>query len=310
MIRANYEIAPPDSKPESPDASQLSQSEIRSNSFIFLFAGHETTANAMHYTILELAMSLRDQRRMQADIDSVVGNKPTSEWSYLTDMPRLYNSMVGAVIHEELRLIPAIIGIPKEPNGDQTVVMDGRSFVIPADTFVHVHCVATNRNPRYWPESPNEFIPERWLPKTSTAEKEHVGDDKNDVGETDGLEVASFETSGTGSLFKPIKGSYNPFSEGARACPGRRFAQVEATAVLSAVFQRYSVELDVSDWASDHEVEEMGVYARRGLYQTAIERAQKLISMSEQTITFQLKRGDHVPLRFVERGRERFLHLY
>jgi cytochrome P450 len=80
MIRANYEIAPADSKPESPDASQLSQSEIRSNSFIFLFAGHETTANAMHYTILELAMSLRDQRRMQADIDSVVGNKPTSEW--------------------------------------------------------------------------------------------------------------------------------------------------------------------------------------------------------------------------------------
>ncbi len=308
MIRANYELAPSDSKPDSPDASILSQSEIRSNSFIFLFAGHETTANAMHYTVLELAMSLRYQRHMQADIDSIVGDKPTSEWSYMTDMPRLYNSMVGAVIHEELRLIPAIIGIPKEPNGDQTVVMDGRSFVIPADAFVQVHCVGANRNPRYWPESPNDFIPERWLPKTST-DKESISTEKNDVGDAYGLEVASFETSGTGSLFKPIRGSYIPFSEGARACPGRRFAQVEATAVLSAIFQRYSVELDVSDWASDNEVEVMGKDVKRELYQKAIVRTQKLILMSEQQITLQLKRGDRVPLRFVERGRERFFGL-
>jgi cytochrome P450 len=306
MIKANYEIAPPGSKPESPDASMLSQSEIRSNSFIFLFAGHETTANAMSYTMLELALSLKDQRHMQADIDNVIGDRPTSEWSYLTDMPRLYNSMVGAVIHEELRLIPAILGIPKKANGDQTVVEDGRSFVIPAETVMHVHCVATNRNPRYWPDSPNEFIPERWLPTTT----ENISAEKNDIGETDGLEVASFETSGSGSLFKPIKGSYITFSEGARACPGRRFAQVEATAVLSAIFQRYSVELDVEDWASDREVEVMGKDERRRVYQNAIERAQDAIAMSEPRITLQLRRGDKVPLRFVERGRERFFDLF
>ena len=40
-------------------------------------------------------------------------------------------------------------------------------------------------------------------------------------------------------VFKPLKGSYFPWSEGVRNCPGKRFAQVEFVAVMVALFQRH-----------------------------------------------------------------------
>jgi len=38
----------------------------------------------------------------------------------------------------------------------------------------------------------------------------------------------------------------------------------------------------------------------------AVERAEMIIRRSEQVVTVQMRAGDRVPLRFVERGRERF----
>ncbi|KAK0100414.1 hypothetical protein ONS96_007691 [Cadophora gregata f. sp. sojae] len=312
MIKANYAEVIPDSKTTNQTSATLTREEILGNSFIFLFAGHETTANNIHFSILLLAMNISTQRRMQADIDCILGSKPASEFSYLNDMPRLWNSMVGAVLLEELRLVPAILNIPKQSNGEQTVTVDGKQIMFPDKMFLHLNVVGTNRNPRYWPESPNEFVPERWLPHGSSVKDTSQVFEKIDRGKetVDGLETASFETSGGTSLFKPTKGSFISFSEGQRACPGRRFAQVESTAVLSTIFQNYSVELDVSSWASDEEVERMGSENRRELYGKALKRAKEIIRRSEQTITLQMLPGDEVPVRFVERGKERFWGCY
>ncbi|PVH82251.1 cytochrome P450 [Cadophora sp. DSE1049] len=312
MIKANYADANLDSKTANLTSATLTREEILGNSFIFLFAGHETTANNIHFSILLLAMNISAQRRMQADIDCILGSKPASEFSYLNDMPRLWNSMVGAVLLEELRLIPAILNIPKQASGEQSVTVDGKHITFPDKMFLHLNVVGTNRNPRYWPESPNEFMPERWLPRggSATDTSQVLEKSENAKEAVDGLETASFEMSGATSLFKPLKGSFISYSEGQRACPGRRFAQVEGTAVLSTLFQKYSVELDVTNWASDEEVERMGREERRELYGKALKRAQKVIRRSEQTITLQMLPGDEVPVRFVERGKERFWGFY
>ncbi|KAH7360992.1 cytochrome P450 monooxygenase-like protein [Rhexocercosporidium sp. MPI-PUGE-AT-0058] len=310
MIKANYTEAGPNSTTANTTSATLSREEILGNSFIFLFAGHETTANNIHFSILLLAINISTQHRMQADIDCILGSKSTSEFSYMNDMPRLWNSMVGAVILEELRLIPAILNIPKQASGEQTVTVDGTQMTLPDKMFLHLNVVGTNRNPRYWHDSPNDFMPERWLPRGVPANDSSQVIKKGEKEAVDGLENASFETSGAASLFKPIKGSFISFSEGQRACPGRRFAQVESTAVLSTLFQKYSVELDVSSWATDDEVGRMGREERRMLYEKAIERAEKVIRRSEQTITLQMLPGDEVPVRFVERGTERFWGCY
>jgi len=296
----------------------LTESEIISNSFIFLLAGHETSANSIHFSILELAISLPVQRHLQFDIDKIIGpDKPVSEISYYADMPRLYNSMVGAVLNEQLRLMPAVINIPKAAAGDQTVFIDGKQYVVPDKTFVHLNAVGTGRNPRYYPYSPSkisgkttdldDFVPERWLPRTGDPQAgKNKPEEQAETEAADGLEKASFETSTSASLFTPPKGSFLAFSDGPRACPGRRFAQVEITAVLTAVFRKYSVELDVADWASDEEVANMGKEQKRVLYEKAIDRARGVIRACQPIITLQMKPGQKVPVRFVERGRERF----
>ena len=109
MVRASESSPGNNSKSQTSHAPILSKQEIIGNSFIFLFAGHETSANSIHYSILYLAMDQPSQKRMQSDIDNIVGQKPISDFSYNMDMPRLYNSMVGAVMNEQLRLMPAIL---------------------------------------------------------------------------------------------------------------------------------------------------------------------------------------------------------
>lgn len=312
MIRAS-ESAPEDLKTSLNET--LTRQEIISNSFIFFLAGHETSANLIHFSFLELAMSLPAQRRMQADIDAVVGTRPSAQWSYLEDMPRLYNSYLGAVMNEVLRLEPSTINIPKTTAGDQRVVVDGVEHIIPDGTYISINVPGTQRNKRYYPHAGSkvegkdsdidDFVPERWL--LSKNELSARKPAKEEV--TDGLDNVSFETSNS-LLFKPPKGAFMVFSDGARGCPGKRFAQVEAVAALAKVFAEYTVELDVSAWASDEQVARMSGDEKREVYEKAKARTAALIRRSEEGITLRMRAEDEVPLRFVKRGEGRFVGVY
>ena len=48
----------------------------------------------------------------------------------------------------------------------------------------------------------------------------------------------------------PAKGAFAPFSEGARSCLGRKFAQVEFVACLVMVMRSWSVEL-AEGWSTE-----------------------------------------------------------
>jgi cytochrome P450 len=297
----------------------LTKQEVIADSWIFLFAGHETSGNTTHFALLFLAIALDAQAHLQSDIETIVGARPPNTWTYETDMGRLYLSMVGATMNETLRLMPPIIDIPKIVRGaPQPLTFDGKAVTVPTNTFIHLSAAGVHRNPRYWPNSPSkvtnkahdldDFVPQRWLPASrKSTDKSTKLQESSDASDADGLENAYFE-SGEG-LFVPTRGAYIPFSEGARSCPGRRFAQVEITAVLAAIFQTYSVELDVCEWASDTDVDRMGKAERKVLYEKAKSRARKLVFASKVIITLQMK-GTHVPVRFVKRGEERFMDCY
>jgi len=161
---------------------------------------------------------------------------------------------------------------------------------------------------RYYPHSPSKvtscsddldyFVPERWLQNNRSSSRDETSEKQ-----IDGMELASFEVHG--SLFCPVKGAYMPFSEGPRSCPGRRFAEVEVTSVLSLVFKQYSVELDVSTWASDEDVDTMSHQEKKDVYAKAQKRARDLIRGSITTFSLKME-GDPVPVRFMVRGKERF----
>lgn len=311
--------SPPDTpttnekKPGNPNPSKpiLTEDEILGNAFVFILAGHETAANTIHFASVFLAMHPSSQRRLQQDLDAILGDRPSSEWDYDDDVLKLFGSMCGAVMNEELRVLPPVVGIPKTtaPGVPQGLSAAGRHYSVPAGCFVSLSTAGLHRNPKYWPhtdlEDLNNFRPERWLlddeaqqSASSDPQAQEQGPDK------DGPDTRP-DTAST--LFRPLKGSYVPFSDGYRSCLGRRFGQVEILAVLATIFKTWSVELDVSTFLREGESEEtLGAERKREVWRAADERARELMRTGMGTIVTIQLRGEKVPLRFVRRGGERF----
>ena len=289
-------------------------SAMLSSSF---WAGHETTANSIHFSMMYLAMHPQSQRHLQKDLDDILGDRPVEEWDYEKDVPKLFGSMCGAVMNEELRLIPPVIGIPKVTTASQPqgLQLGGKHVTLPPDCYITLDAAAIHRNPKYWPHTSEDdlldFRPERWLVDAghhNTPADAHVDSNENAYAAEEGLDFDGPDQrpDTAASLFRPAKGAFIPFSDGYRSCLGRRFAQVEILAVLAVIFQTWSVELDVGLTMSDEELDRADAEAKRKAWDAADARARHLLRTGMMSIITIQMRKDKVPLRFVKRGSERF----
>lgn len=295
---------------------QLSDSDIIGNCFVILVAGHETTANTLHFTLVELATHPAAQRALQADVDRLLGRTSDPRgWSYEASIGPLLASHVAACLNEVLRLTPSVVDIPKEVGqaADQSLVLeDGERHVLPRGLTIVLNTVGAHRNPRYWPTASgpgkeaasdlDEFVPERWFrPSISAGGKSAAveDEDEEDYGGFQGPDTSA-------QLYRPVRGSFIPFSDGPRSCLGRRIAQVEMVAALAVLFQRYSVELAVDE---DEDVEDMGDDERREVYERARRKSRETMRKATSLLTLKLHGDLRVPVRLVRRGEERFLGL-
>lgn len=313
LVRAKYGKSGGKS---SSDSSQLSDSDIVGNAFIIIVAGHETTANTLHFTFVELANNPAAQRALQKDVDDIFGrDSDPSTWSYEAVVNPMLASHLGAAMNETLRLMPAVVEIPKhvDPSrGDQVVTIDGEKHTLAAGMTLVLAAVAVHRNPRYWPTKPSrvepgrddldDFDPERWFRSSDSAKDEVEDGDTEDYGGFKGRDTSE-------SLFRPPRGAFIAFSDGARSCLGRRIAQVEMLAALAVVFQKYSIELAVDEWASDEEVGKMSVEERRKLYKKAQDKCRATIRKATSRLTLKLHGDMYIPIRLVRRGEEKFVNV-
>lgn len=318
----------------SKSASQsFTEKEVLGNAFAFILAGHETAGNSMHFVLISLAVKVQSQRRLQRDIESILGDRPPEEWSYDHDLPKLFGGMTGAVLCEQLRLVPPVTNIPKAVlDEDQNLVMDGKKVTVPARTSIGLISTGAHRNPKYWPHGPptdpsnpvhpvcnldndlEEFKPERWLldehEKPSGVNIAGAEITKSPIADADPPDSSTHagedDIPSYTSLFRPPRGAYIPFSDGHRSCLGRRFGQIEILAVLAVIFSRHSVELAVDDFATDEEIDRMSMAERKEVWNKAARRATGLMNNSlTQIITLKMS-GHEVPMRFVKKGEERF----
>jgi cytochrome P450 len=308
--------------PEKADAQLLTDSEILGNAFVFILAGHETAANTLHFAMLYLAMNWSTQEMLQKDLDSIFEDRSIDQWDYDQDVPKLFGGMCGAVMNEELRLIPPVVGIPKctLKGSPQPLTLSGRRYIIPEGSAINLITVASHRNPKYWrtlcgPDASAAEIeadlaswkPQRWIVNsskpTSSATKQQQTQQSSDNEE----DIGGPQTSDTSShLFNPERGAFIPFSEGYRACLGRRFAQVEVLAVLAAIFREYSVELDLDKYGSEDELAAMDESLKRQTWDKARDTAEDLLKHGMMTIiTIQMRAGK-VPVKFTKRGSEKY----
>ena len=299
---------------------KLTDEEIIGNAFIMLVAGHETTANAMHFTLLQLATHPAAQRALQRDVDRILGEKTLPlTWVYESNIGPLLGSALGACLDEVLRLYPSVVLIPKmvTPDRDQPIMIDGNKHILPKGASIGLIASAVHRNPRYWPNMNSngkdttdvtEFSLERWLRKPENTNRGSTFEKSDDENPNTREDWGGYKgPDSSPELFRPTRGSFVPFSDGPRSCLGRRLAQVEVMAALSVLFQKYSVELAVEEWVSDEEVSHMNTEQRKRVYEKAQQACESKMSRAYSLITLKMH-GNMVPLRLVKRGHERFIN--
>ena len=124
-----------------------------------VFAGHETTALALTFTLYCLAEHPETYDRVEAEVDDVLGGEPI-RWEHLDELTTLER-----VVDESLRLYPPVHALPREAT--RAVEFDGD--VVPSGAELLVSVYAMHRDERFW-EHPEAFDPTRWTERDRSAD--------------------------------------------------------------------------------------------------------------------------------------------
>ena len=139
---------------------RMSRAQLHDEVLTFLAAGHETTANALAFTLDLLARNPDWQEQAVAEIASVVGGEPLT-------LERLGNlDLLRRIVDESMRLFPPAWSVERTALQDDS--LDGQT--VAAGEMVMVSIWALHRNPEVWPD-PDRFNPDRFLP--AAAEGRH-----------------------------------------------------------------------------------------------------------------------------------------
>ncbi|KAJ5584880.1 cytochrome P450 monooxygenase [Penicillium hispanicum] len=208
------------------DENMLSDEELQGNMFLFMFAGHETTANTLIYIIHLLAVFPNWQSWAMEEIDEVIGGRavdriPSSQETF----PRLRR--LRAIVYETLRLYGPVVMVPRQtsPHQPQKVTRpDGSELVIPPNIRINIVPAAWHTSQEYWGADASSWNPSRWICQDTSSSP--VPPESNheilDRGKIDNLLA---------------------WAMGPRSCPGKRFSQLEIMAVLVALLQHAAVQV-------------------------------------------------------------------
>lgn len=128
----------------------LSTRELRDDLITFVFAGHESSATALAWTLYLLSQHPRVASDVRDEL-SLLRGAPAG----VDDLDRL--GLLDRVIRESLRLYPPQWGMGRNADVDS----DLGDVHIPRGTIVGIHSWVTHRHPELW-EEPEAFRPQRW----------------------------------------------------------------------------------------------------------------------------------------------------
>ncbi|KAI8803925.1 cytochrome P450 [Cladochytrium replicatum] len=211
---------------------QLSDLELVSSAFIFLVAGHDTTANMLTYVLGMLAVNPEYQETLLEETRKVLQDDEELMYKHYSDL-----RFAQAIINETLRLFPTVpfrecVMLACRPVNTCELchfsMLNGQ-YRIPSDsttqdpylknTVIWMNPIALHYNTKYWGDDAETFRPERFLSiNVDGGVAEKMGD----------------------STPKFHKYAFLPFNVGPRACIGRKFALVEMAVILTLLNREYT----------------------------------------------------------------------
>jgi len=209
LMKANMEAAAED---------QLSEEEVLGQMSTFIFAGMDTTSNALSRILHLLTIYPEVQEKLRMEVTNARQTHGDLSYDELVALPFL-----DAVIRETLRLYPPVSMVVRTARQDVVLPLsspikgiDGREMseiVVPQNTNIIASILGVNRDPRLWGPDALEWKPERWISPLPDA-----------------------------LIEAHIPGVYShlmTFLGGGRACIGFKFSELEMKVVLSVLLSEF-----------------------------------------------------------------------
>ncbi|KAM4711419.1 cytochrome P450 4F3 [Anableps anableps] len=181
------------------DGQGLTNEEIQAEANTFMFAGHDTTASAICWTLYNLARHPHYQEKCRQEVMELMQGRDEHEieWEDLSNLP--FTTMC---IKESLRLHSPVQAVTRKYTQDMTLPGD---LTVPEGVICLVSLYGTHHNPEVW-TSPHEFDPLRFEPTSTQSRSSH---------------------------------GFIPFSSGPRNCIGQKFAMAELRVVVALTVLRF-----------------------------------------------------------------------
>ncbi|XP_072936133.1 uncharacterized protein [Epargyreus clarus] len=175
---------------------------LAAQAFVFILAGIDSSANAMHFTLLELSNNPNILQKLHEEIDEVFKNNGGT--LVFDDIDKL--EYMEKVRNEAIRKYPPIGTIQRRCCKETVLPVGG--LKVEKDTTMFIPIYALHRDEKYFP-NPDVFDPERF-----SAE----------------------------NISKIVDYSYMPFGAGKRICIGTRLSRIVMKTGLAWLLRKYTLK--------------------------------------------------------------------
>ncbi|KAF8783144.1 Cytochrome P450 2J6 like protein [Argiope bruennichi] len=179
----------------------FNENNLTGSSQALLIGGSDTSRTFLCWIFLAMAIYPDVQKKVQKEIEAVLGKDGKLKWSERAKIPYTYGTILET--HRWRTITP--VGVPHCASQDTKI----GGYDVPKGSGVLPNIYALHNDPKYW-KDPERFMPERFL-------------DKN------------------GCLIMTRLDSFAPFSLGRRICPGEMVAMMEIFHYFTVIMQRFDI---------------------------------------------------------------------
>jgi len=215
MTDHNEQLLSDKDEEQTKEISKMTDKQIRDEVMTIFLAGHETTANALTWTLYLLSCHPKIESKILAEIDAIPKEKEDDKNNRkiitVKDLSRL--KFTEKVLMESMRLYP-----PSWAIGRQTIQNYNlnEKYSVPSGSVIIMSQYLMHHDVRYFSD-PEKFDPERWSLKFRAS-------------------MPRF--------------SYFPFGGGPRSCIGEPLAWIEGIIVLANIINNWKITLEEKDIAN------------------------------------------------------------